>query len=377
MHACIAGAHAYDRYKHMTSTSDGKCTPRRTLEECYHISQSSVLLNKHLNSLFSTGEVRATPDVESEPSRKARGSRDSRDSVWGTASLLCLATFSSSSSSRDACTPEDSWPLRGILRPVCSSSSHNTTKTSSHTTSETRTLASSPENNQGETPGQPPHEEGFNWSAMTTSKLSLWSFVQPLREDSIFHLVAPTFADMNYKLPESGVNGIPPELSQVCGLTEVSNADTSPYFLAAHAVAHLYHANGDSIKPFSSTDNTPSPPNLHRQSENAGEKTLLLKNKAINTPRSHNQTQKELPKQHCVKVGSTKVFTRIVTGQFESLLRDRDPVALLLLYLWYSKARQGIWWIELRARVEVPAICLYLRRYHSERRDIMVFLTDF
>ncbi|KAM7189464.1 hypothetical protein V8F33_010047 [Rhypophila sp. PSN 637] len=289
MHALIAGALTYDRYMDMISNpqrwSSNRGTPRRTLQECYHLSQSTILLNKHLQDLLSDRPA-------SESTIPDRDINRTRDPMLGAGALLSILTFSSSSSSSNASSPQESWPL-----------------------------AVEDDN--------PPE---FNWSRMSNSKMCLWNFVDPLRKDSIFSVLAPTYADMCYPLPESGTDGIPPDLACLCKLTPTSNADTSPYFLAAHAVGHIW---GDG--PILGAD----------KGDKDGEK---------------------------VKVGSTQVFTRVVSGPFEELLKARDPVALLLLYLWYCKARRGIWWIELRARVEVPAIHEYLRRYHGANAEVMRFL---
>lgn len=76
-----------------------------------------------------------------------------------------------------------------------------------------------------------------------------------------------------------------------------------------------------------------------------------------------------------ISTGNTQIFTLSIHGPFEDLLRVKDPVALLLLYLWYRKAGGSIWWIELRARVECPSICSYLRKYHNDNLAIREFLS--
>lgn len=127
---------------------------------------------------------------------------------------------------------------------------------------------------------------------------------------------------MNSPLPERGIDGIPSALATVCNLNDSSTAETNAYFHAAHSVSQ--------ISEFPDTD---------------------------------------------VATGHVQLFMRSIEGPFEDLLRDKDPVALLLLYLWYRKVSRCIWWIELRARVECPAICLYLRLYHKENGNILAFLT--
>lgn len=248
MHASLAVALAYDR--HMNNSS-GR---RRTLEECYHWSQGTILLSKRL------GEPIETKD---------------KDPIWATAAALAILTFASP----DACTPEQAWPL--------SSSGAS----------------------------------GLYWLDMIKAKMALWQLVNPLRSDSLFRVMAPTFAHMHSPLPEEGIDGIPSALVAVCNLKESSTAERNPYLRAAHAVSQI----------------------------------------------------QDLPDSE-VTTGHTQFFTRSIDGPFKDLLQRKDPVSLLLLYLWYRKASRSIWWIELRARVECPSICLYLRQYHKENNYIQALL---
>ncbi|KAF7114476.1 hypothetical protein CNMCM5793_008780 [Aspergillus hiratsukae] len=248
MHASLAVALTYDR--HLNSTLG--C--RRSLEECYHWSQSTVLLNSRLRQPIEAKD---------------------KDPIWGTAAALAILTFAST----DACTPEESWPLK--------SSDHS----------------------------------DLDWLRMSNAKMSLWHIVNPLRPDSLFCVMAGTFAQMHSPLPERGIDGIPRALAAVCSLRDSSTARNNPYFHAAHAVSQI----------------------------------------------------RDLPDSE-VTTGQTQLFTRCIHGTFEDLLRKKDPVALLLLYLWYRKASRSIWWIELRARVECPSICSYLRLYHKGNVAVQAFL---
>ncbi|GAW19439.1 hypothetical protein ANO14919_089260 [Xylariales sp. No.14919] len=248
MHASLAVALTYDRY--LNGSSD--C--RRTLEECYHWSQSTVLLNKRLREPIETKD---------------------KDPIWGTAAALAILSFSSP----DACTPEQAWPFK------------------------------------------PSESSDLDWLRMIDGKMSLWYTVNPLRSDSLFRVMAATFAQMNSPLPEGGIDGIPSALAAVCGLKDSSTAETNPYFHAAHTVSQI----------------------------------LDLPDGGVTT-------------------GHTQLFTRSIHGPFKDLLRKRDPIALLLLYIWYRKASRSIWWIELRARVECPSICMYLRLYHKENHAVQAFL---
>ncbi|SPO06903.1 related to C6 finger domain protein [Cephalotrichum gorgonifer] len=180
-----------------------------------------------------------------------------RDPIWGTAAALVILTFSSP----EACRPEQAWPMK-------SSGSSD-----------------------------------LEWLRMSSGKMALWHMVNPLRPDSIFSVMAGTFADMSLPLPEGGIDSMPVLLAAACNLKASSTAETNPYFHSAHAVSRIL----------------------------------------------------DLPDSE-VRTGQVQVFTQTIHGSFKDLLRERDPVALLLLYLFYRKASRSIWWIELRARVECPSI---------------------
>ncbi|KAI1339965.1 hypothetical protein F5Y15DRAFT_380997 [Xylariaceae sp. FL0016] len=210
-------------------------------------------------------------------SRRLKGpiAHEEKDAIWGTAAALAVLACSSP----DASTPEDSWPLK--------SSSYS----------------------------------DWGWLSLSEGKMSLWHTVNPLRPDSLFHVMAATFAHMFAPLPETGIDGIHELLVSLCCLDESSSAESSPYFDAAHAVSQILNLSD-------------------------GE----------------------------VTTGHSQVFPRCIHGPFKDLLRERDPAALLLLYLWYRKASHSIWWIELRYRVEGPSICSYLRLYHQTNATVQTFL---
>lgn len=249
MHASLAVALTYDR--HLNAPPG--C--RRTLEEVYHWSQSTVLFNARLREPISA--------------------RD-KDAIWGTAAALAVLTFAIP----DARTPDQAWPLKSSSAAA-----------------------------------------DLDWLRMSNGKMALWHLANPLRPDSLFRVLAPTYAQMHAPLPEGGIDGIPRALAGLCGLDDASTAGGNPYLRAAHAVAWILElADGE------------------------------------------------------VTLGMTQPFTGSIRGEFEGLLRERDAVALVLLYLWYCKAGRGVWWIGLRARVEGPAICAYLRRYHGGDGAVMAFL---
>ncbi|TVY42685.1 hypothetical protein LOCC1_G006958 [Lachnellula occidentalis] len=198
-----------------------------------------------------------------------------KDAIWGTAAALVILTFSTP----DSQTSDASWPLK------------------------------------------PSDPTDWAWLRISRGKMSLWPIVNPLRPDSIFCVMAPTFAQMHSPLPGKGIDGIARGLAIVCHLEDISTAKNNPYFNAAHAITQI----------------------------------------------------QDLPDSQ-VTLGWIEVFLRSIRGPFKSLLQEKDPVALLLLYLWYRKAGRGIWWIEARARVECPSICSYLRLYHNGYDAVIAFL---
>jgi hypothetical protein len=249
MHASLAVAFTYDRYLNSSSCS------RRSPEECYHWSQGAALLNKQLKQPIKDAE---------------------KDPIWGTAAALTILTFSSP----EACTPEESWPLK---------------------------------------PSK--HSDDLDWLHMSEGKMSLWHIVNPLRPESIYSVMAAIYAQMDAPAPEKGTEGIPAALAAVCHLDELSTTINNLYFFTAHALSQI----------------------------------LAIPDSQVST-------------------GHVQLFMRSIDDRFKRLLQDRDPVALLLLYLWYRKVGRSIWWIELRARVECPAICSYLRLQHQGDDAIQSFL---
>ncbi|KAI1609100.1 hypothetical protein EDD36DRAFT_447027 [Exophiala viscosa] len=63
-------------------------------------------------------------------------------------------------------------------------------------------------------------------------------------------------------------------------------------------------------------------------------------------------------------------FFRTLGAGFKDLLVLKDPVALLLLLFWYSKARKfDTWWLRNRANLEYRAIMRYLVERHRSGDD--------
>jgi hypothetical protein len=129
------------------------------------------------------------------------------------------------------------------------------------------------------------------------------------------------YAQMHSPPPQVGIDGIPPALLRLCHLNDSSTAETNPYLGAVHGLAQVENIPLDQLIP-----------------------SRLM------------------------------TFTRHLQHSFKAMLQDKDPVALLLLALWYSKAGQFVWWIYQGAAVEGQSICLYLQRYHQETIEIQDLL---
>ncbi|CAM1501459.1 Fc.00g034430.m01.CDS01 [Cosmosporella sp. VM-42] len=166
-----------------------------------------------------------------------------------------------------------------------------------------------------------PDSSDLEWLRLGAGKMTLWNLVNPLRPESVFRIMSTTFTTMRRPLPMKGTDGVSAELAQLCGLDQSSSRDNNPYFMVAHAVSRFLRAPVDET----------------------------LQRKAM------------------------MALSHMHHG-FGTFLEKKDPIALLLLCLWYTRARESIWWIGLRARYELPAICTYLQRYHKDKSAIQALI---
>jgi hypothetical protein len=198
-----------------------------------------------------------------------------KDPVWAAAGSLGILTFSSINTS----SPEEAWPLG------------------------------------------PPDSSDLEWLRLGTGKMALWHLVNPLRPESVFRAMSETFASMHLPVPAKGINGVPVELVQLCGLDESSTQENNLYFRIVHGLSRLLAMpkSGDSL-------------------------------------------------------GRIMMVASHMHDKFASCLVKKDPVARLLLSWWYTRARESKWWIDLRARYELPAICTYLQRYHGDNSVIQALI---
>lgn len=168
-----------------------------------------------------------------------------------------------------------------------------------------------------------PDASDLEWLRLGTGKMALWKLVDPMRPTSAYRGMHETFRAMHQPLPDKGIDGIPIELVRACGLDESSTRENNPYFVIAHGLR------------------------------------ILL--------------QEPIGK---ASMGKCMTVTSHMHNGFDRLLERKDPVALMLLLLWYMRAGKSVWWIDLRARYEIPAIRTYLQRYHGDNTAIQALLSQ-
>ncbi|KIX09164.1 uncharacterized protein Z518_00242 [Rhinocladiella mackenziei CBS 650.93] len=167
-----------------------------------------------------------------------------------------------------------------------------------------------------------PSEPGdLDWLNMCKGKMAVWKLTDPLRPNSAFRSTSDEYAQLFASIPSVGIDNVPSSLSRICGLDSSSTAENSPYFTAVHVLAQLQNLPHDRVT-----------------------------------------------------MARSLAFGFHMQKSFKARLQEKDPVALLLLALWYQKAGPTVWWIDSRANIEGQSICLYLRRYHKSNRQIQDLL---
>lgn len=159
----------------------------------------------------------------------------------------------------------------------------------------------------------PEDSSDLEWLRLGAGKMRLWQLLNPLRPQSAFKPMAHVLARISEPLPDRGADGVPPDLAELCGMDEISTADSNAYHNIAHGLAQLQKVQG-------------------------------LQD----------------------GYGAALRVSGHMSGAFEALLRERDPMALIMLCMWYETARKTKWWIEMRAQYECAAIRSYIQLHHSE-----------
>ena len=163
----------------------------------------------------------------------------------------------------------------------------------------------------------------LDWLNISKGKMAVWDIVNPLRPDSIFSVLREDYLHLFRPLPDLELTDIPDILVQLCGLDDSSTADSHPYLVAVQALLQV-----------------------------------------LNSPPADRSLAKTL------------AFVGHMKPRFKDLLGEKDPVALLLMCLWFSKVRGTVWWLDQRATVEGDAIFLYLQRFHKDNQLIQQVLKE-
>jgi hypothetical protein len=170
-----------------------------------------------------------------------------------------------------------------------------------------------------------PKPTDLDWIRLSESKSVIWQLTDPLREGGRFRPMAGEFQNnyMAVRVLEDtvGFEGLPSGLTSLCEINEQSTAHTNPYFLSLQAIAVM-------------------------ESIEYNSKNIL----------------------------AVLLFLRHITSPFQTLLKKRDPRALLLLAYWYAQVLNTCWWIERRSALECKAICLYLEKYHADKPRVLELL---
>lgn len=165
-------------------------------------------------------------------------------------------------------------------------------------------------------PLSPSTYSGIPWFPIQKGLRTIWEFTQPLRAGGAFakyeNGTDPGNRCLGLPPPRSGIEGIPQTLVDMCELDQWSSAQNNPYHTAARSLSDLL----------------------------------------------------EMSETHCSSLRFLS-FVNTTEPDFEILLKERDPRALVLMAIWYGLVPKSTWWISLRASLERRAVCIYLDRYHA------------
>jgi hypothetical protein len=167
----------------------------------------------------------------------------------------------------------------------------------------------------------------LDWLNITQGKKALLKIADPFRPESIFSSMMAEF--LQYAAPSHSesilaLENLPPELIHVCGLHKDSTLLENPYLSTASFLGLLWHTK------------------------------CTLQN-----------------------IRLFLAFFGSMHPEYKTLLQNKDPVALLLLGIWYkqiSSCQQ--WWIQRRAVLGHQAIAQFLASYCGEGYDISCALQN-
>ncbi|KAJ5749180.1 uncharacterized protein N7511_010876 [Penicillium nucicola] len=208
-----------------------------------------------------------------------------RDALWATAALLGIASLASI----EPTTPAETWPLK-------------------------RSTSIPPA----------PSDPDLQWMNLTKGKEAIWNLTNPLRPDSVFHVLKEEYQ----------ILGADPG---ICELSEIQSE-----------FVHVFNlSNNSRITPnISPTHN--SPPNPSHPVHNPYLKAISI----LTRLRGRECKEGAIPRD--------LAFIGFMEGSFRGLLQVKDVRALLILAYWYAPLCGSVWFIARRAWLECRAICLYL-----------------
>lgn len=157
--------------------------------------------------------------------------------------------------------------------------------------------------------------DDLKWLNLQAGLRVIWSISEVQRPDSAFAYVGEC-VDENCvfpRPPEPGIIGLPPLLVELCELDEWSDGSNSPYHTAVRCLSWL----------------------LPIECTSANVLTFMT-------------------------------FAGSMTKWYRGHLQQKDPRALLLLGIWYSRMFSSSWWMIPRATVEAQAIYHYLCKLNIE-----------
>lgn len=157
----------------------------------------------------------------------------------------------------------------------------------------------------------PANAEDLKWLHLQAGLRIIWSIADLYRRKGAFSHLGDT-SDYNCVFPadpEPGIAGLPPLLVGLYELDQRSDRSNNPYHTAVRCLSWLL--------PMTCT-----PANML----------------------------------------AFMTFAGGMTKEYKSLLHEKDPRALLLMAIWYSRMFNSQWWMAPRALVECQAICRFLDR---------------
>jgi hypothetical protein len=216
-----------------------------------------------------------------------------RDALWAAAALLGVTSLSSIEST----TPQETWPLKNRDKP--------------------------------------PDPSDLQWMNLTKGKAAIWNVTNPLRPDSVFHILKDDYRALTV---DPGI----------CAISELKVEFVDVFNLADHDQPHDPSIDIDPTGNNGDGTRNPNP---------------YLKAISILT---------RLRGPECRKGSMPRdlAFLSFMEGPFRRLLQGKDVRALLILAYWYAPLCGDAWFIARRAWLECRAICLFLENVCGDKRVI-------